>query len=305
MQHSQDGRNESGIWQAINAAERKTAFHLAKTKYMKTSPDEVITKLSPEQRKQFLKRCEDLPITKQIKPILINSLDEFHKCLREQREAGVYDTNRTVYRGVKNVRKHKLIPKIGRPIRWKGNKRATQEKEMLRMFQERAPFYSTSTSFIGNKWESLFFAQHYGLPTRLLDWTRNPLVALYFAVATKYMGDSAVYVLKDNKKSFEWRECNCSPLDCKNFGDSDFAKVIPPSFSERIVAQSGLFTIHAKPETALDASHVDCIIIPKELRRSFKIMLYQYGVHEASIKPGFDSLCSHLFWLRTDDHAPH
>lgn len=174
---------------------------------------------------------------------------------------------------------------------------------MFRMFQERAPFYSTS--FTENVWERLFLAQHYGLPTRLLDWTRNPLVALYFAVARKYEGDSAVYVLKD-QEPFDWRKnSECSPLECKSFGNFDFAKVIPPSISERIVAQSGLFTIHAKPAVTLEASHVDCIVIPAELRRSFKKMLHQYGVHEASIFPGLDGLCSHLFWLRADAHDPH
>ena len=242
-------------------------------------------------------------IASEIKPI--TSLDEFHKHLLKKRTDEFYNTNRTVYRGVANVKKHKLIPKIGRPhIEWSDDDWATQEEEMLRMFQERAPFYSTSISFVGNKWESLFFAQHYGLPTRLLDWTRNPLVALFFAVASEDEGDSAVYVLKDNKLPFVWRECKYSPLDSNSFKDADFEKVIPPSISERIVAQSGLFTIHKNPKTAMEASHVDCLVIPEELRRSFKKMLHQYGVHEASIKPGFDGLCSHLFWLRTNAHAP-
>ena len=271
---------------------------------MKTPSDIDKTSLLPDEIDQFRKRCNELAKAKLVKPIQINCLDEFHSVLRAKREAEVYDTNRTVYRGVERVREHDLIPKIGRPnIKWKKNDWKTQEAEMFRMFQERAPSYFTSTRFPENNWEHLFFAQHYGLPTRLLDWSRNPLVALYFAVAGKHEGDSAVYVLKDNKMPFNWRGCKKSPLECKGFGS--FAKVIPPSNSERIVAQSGLFTIHANPKAALDASHVDCIVIPKELRRSFKRMLHQYGVHEASIKPGFDGLCSHLFWLRTDDHAPH
>jgi hypothetical protein len=272
---------------------------------MKSSPT---TKLSTDQCKQFQEYCDDLlKKGKATEIIPINSLNEFHERLLEKRNHKdsdkVYDTNTTVYRGVKDV-SYELIPKIGRDIKWlEANNWAAQERKMFRMFQARAPFfYSTSTSFPKNDWESLFFAQHYGLPTRLLDWTRNPLVALYFAVASKFDGHSAVYVLRD-QSPFDWRKISkCSPLKCESYGD--FAKVIPPSISERIVAQSGLFTIHANPETAIEAKHVDCIVIPTELRRSFKRMLHQYGVHEASIKPGFDGLCSHLFWLRTAEHDP-
>uniref|UniRef100_A9A7J9 FRG domain protein n=1 Tax=Methanococcus maripaludis (strain C6 / ATCC BAA-1332) TaxID=444158 RepID=A9A7J9_METM6 len=99
-----------------------------------------------------------------------------------------------VYRGQKN-RKWKLEPAIFR----KNEKKQfnydykNKEKEFYMLFAEHnhPDFEKQKTIF-----DKLALMQHYSVPTRLLDWTKNPLVALYFAAETDPENDSdgAVFV---------------------------------------------------------------------------------------------------------------
>jgi hypothetical protein len=69
------------------------------------------------------------------------------------------------------------------------------ERNLMMRFQQRSiPFM---TRALADNWDSLFFMQHYGIPTRLLDWTENPFIGLYFAIMSspfsgKLVGGNAV-----------------------------------------------------------------------------------------------------------------
>lgn len=75
---------------------------------------------------------------------------------------------------------------------------------MMRFRQRSLPFVSRP---LGDDWEALFIMQHYGVPTRLLDWTENPFIALLFSVMSKKFsatGKRGARVLKFKSDATVW-----------------------------------------------------------------------------------------------------
>jgi hypothetical protein len=197
-----------------------------------------------------------------------------------------------IFRGVTSS-SHELLPKVGR--RRKGRKilQPKDERYILTLFKQRA--ISLLPIAPKNNWEWLAIAQHHGLPTRLLDWTRNPLVAAYFAVKDKHDGDSAIYVYECKPRLSMTKYPN--PFDVPRV-----AKIVPNHMTLRITVQSGLFTIHPKPDEAFTHPAITKYIIPAKHRKMIKRTLDKLGINEASMFPGLDGIATHIDCERTDEH---
>jgi hypothetical protein len=219
-----------------------------------------------------------------MKEIQIHTFAELHELIE------TYDERTTIYRGMNSV-KYPLIPKIGRivPPRSIGSREAN-EKEILRLFKERALRFIDFTPT--SDWDWLALGQQYGLPTRLLDWTNNPLVACYFAVEEPSGDDSVIYAYR-----------NPAYIDVEEYPDPfryrKVDKFIPSHISPRITSQGGLFTIHPKPYEPFKSDDMEKLIIPSRIRSTLKRTLNKYGVDRFSLFPSLDGLASHIEWLQS------
>ena len=214
----------------------------------------------------------------------IKSFEQLHKWV-------VSFGNRViVYRGVKDS-SFTLTPKVGRNTKSTQSKIEEKEKTMLRLFREQA--FARLDFRPENDWEVLAIAQHHGLPTRLLDWTQNPLVAAFFAVEEEHSSkDSAVYAYHSAKYILTKKYSD-------PFTRDTVGKFIPAHVTPRITAQTGIFTIHPNPKEAFTSSDIKRAVISNDLRKPLKKILARYGIHRASLFPDLDGLAAYIKWSRT------
>jgi hypothetical protein len=156
-------------------------------------------------------------------------------------------------------------------------------------------------------WDFLTLGQHFGLPTRLLDWSNNALTALWFATADTYVkieepnaSYAVVWILMAEAKDFNLNIAEVAPFDVKE------TKIFRPRIiKQRINNQSGVFSIHSTEEmqamrfmNEIDSFDQKLIKvkIPPEFVREIRTDLDTLGVNAFSIFPELEGLCNYLQW---------
>ncbi len=181
-----------------------------------------------------------------------------------------------------------LAPKIDRPefVQFRpGGDRLATEKRMLEAFRRKSrPHLKEPMS---SSWELLALAQHHGMATRLLDWTLNPLVGLYFAVeAANQERDSALWYLD----RFALSEIDgASPFETEGVVFYE-----PPHVDGRIIAQSGCFTVHPREPDPEFCDVATRIRISGKGRHLIRQHLDGLGIHHASQFPDLSGLARQI-----------
>lgn len=183
------------------------------------------------------------------------------------------------------------------------------EQRMIQQFTRRSkPHLELEPK---DNWDRLAIAQHYGMATRLLDWTENPLAAMWFAVQKPRFEDDerdgAVWVFTVHDADYTGDDSG-EPWECER------TKVFQPvHITKTIAAQSGWFTLHKYHDEhgkfiPLDKNknykdRLTQLSIPRSRFGSLNRQLDRCGINSASLFPDVRGLCEYLDWkeLRSSD----
>ncbi len=220
---------------------------------------------------------------------LITSWQDLTNLIERYREQG------WLFRGEADDSHGPLRPKAGRVSKRSGSPRKNpytfgDERRAFEDFKRAARPYMASEPQSEIEW--LAFAQHHGLPTRLLDWTANLFVASFFAVEKAGKANGAIYCVRGVNEIGTLAE---SQEDL--FTLESVKSYHPPHISPRIAAQQSVFTIHPRPIDEFIHHNLQKWRVDSAACWSIKRNLNAAGITYASLFPDIDGVCRHLGWL--------
>jgi hypothetical protein len=191
-----------------------------------------------------------------------------------------------------------------------------KEKMLVKKFIQTASPYIIE-NIPKTTWDWIFLMQHYRVPTRLLDWTETPLVALYFAVNDQSSADGVMWCLDPIKLNKEARLRFDYDLELPAFGvdekvlenylpdklEGGVSELFPIAAigqrnSKRMLAQAGTFTInhlkHIPIEEIGSKTHIWRYIIPATKKAEILDELDYLGYSDLKLFPELDNAGRHV-----------
>lgn len=257
---------------------------------------------------------------------VIKSLQDFIKLVKDFYSKGCYQKH-LFFRG-HSSEKYELLPSVFR--------KSYDEKDIYLDFMQYAPENNLNYDFIKDSDKVLSDMQHYGIPTRLLDWTVNPLIALFFSCNElnengrvfvfnpwKYNSKISSYSNPKNHETniyarsllvYDWKDDVINEhvrekylVECKNSLEKPFSYVSQFT-NKRKVSQRGCFLIYGRDRTPFEKIkesdlYLDYFTIDEKCKISILSELNMFYINDYSVYPDYNGMekmiknCGSLFNL--------